>query len=294
MTHRLQVKDAQGEREAVLVDSLSVGRDPSCDISSADPQLSRRHAEFIATGSQVVVRDLGSRNGILVNGRRLSEAVLAAGDVVQISQLVVTFVSSIDPPGQAGGETDEKTAILSANGIKEVAAASAARPAGGQNGNGPGADRRSAGWSVNVASQDDRTSLVPPPAPAAFDRVGPTLAATTIPLLPWLDAAAEAGPAPEAPANPGEGARPAVLSIALLSLALAGVCFALGVAATVWWLWPSAASDPRTPERSPLVVAVGFVLAVGAGAVAAWAIRRSVGVASRTKTPAGGRAHLRG
>ena len=294
MTHRLQIKDPQGERELVLVDSLSVGRDPSCDVSAVDPQLSRRHAEFVVSGPQVVVRDLGSRNGILVNGRRLPEALLSAGDVVQISQLVITLVSRIDPPGQAGGETDEKTAVLDASGIKQVAAASAARPASGQNGNGPEADRRPAGWSVKVTSQDDRTSLVPPPDPSAFDRVGPTLAGTTTPLLPWLDAVAEAGPALEARANPGAGARAAGFSIAPLALAVAGVCYALGVVATAWWLWPSAADGPRALERGPAVVAVGFVLAIGAGAVAAWFIRRSVSVASRTETPAGGRAHLRG
>jgi pSer/pThr/pTyr-binding forkhead associated (FHA) protein len=294
MTHRLQIKDAQGEREVLLVDSLSVGRDPRCDVSAADPLLSRRHAEFVVSGPRVVVRDLGSRNGILVNGRRLPEAVLSAGDVVQIAQLVVTFVSSVDPPGQAGGETDDKTAILSANGSKQVAAASAATPASGRNANGASAEKRPAGWSVKVASQDDRTSLVPPPGPSAFDRVGPTLAATTTPLLPWLDASAEPKPAPEAPANPGDGARGAVLSIALPTLALAGVCFALGVAATVWWLWPSAANGPRALGRGLAVVTFGFVLAIGAGAVAAWAIRRSVSVGSRTETPAGGRAHLRG
>lgn len=294
MTHRLQIKDPQGEREVVLVDSLSVGRDPRCDISAADPQLSRRHAEFLVSGPQVVVRDLGSRNGMLVNGRRLPEAVLSPGDVVQIAQLAVTLMSSIDPPGEAGSGIDDKTAILSADGIRQVAAASAAGPAGGQNGNGASGVKRPAGWSVKVTSQDDRTNRVPAPDPSAFDRVGPTLAGTTTPLLPWLDPVAEARPAPEALANPGAAARPVVLSIALPTLALAGVCFALGVAATMWWLWPSAADGPRVPERVPAVVVVGLVLAIGAGAVAAWAIRRSVSAASRTETPAGGRAHPRG
>ena len=294
MTHRLQIKDPQGEREVLLVDTLAVGRDPRCDISAADPQLSRRHAEFVVSGSQVVVRDLGSRNGILVNGRRLPEAVLSAGDVVQIAQLAVTFVSTIDLPGQADGETDDKTAILSADGIQQVAAASAARPAAGQNGNGAGEEKRPAGWSVKVASQDDRTSLLPPPDPSAFDRVAPTLAGTPAPVLPRLDAADEAGPAREAPANPGAGDRRGVFWIVLPTLALAAWSFGLGVAATAWWLWPSAAAGPRDLERIPAVVAVGFVLAIGAGAAAALAIRRSVSVASRTETPAGGRALPRG
>ena len=286
MTHRLQIKDPQGEREVLLVDSLAVGRDPRCDISAADPQLSRRHAEFVVSGATVVVRDLGSRNGILVNGRRLTEAVLSAGDVVQIAQLVVTFLSTIDPTNGTG-EPEDKTAILSARGIKQVAAASAARPAGGRNGNGNGSGKRPAGWSVKVTGQDERTSMVAPPGPSAFDRVGPTLDGSALAPSAWLEAPEKAERSP----MPDQGqARPSLTRVLLPTLALAGVCFVLGVGATVWWL----GRPPGAGAPAPVVLAGGFVLAVGAGAVAARTIRRLVSAGSRTETPAGGRAHLRG
>ena len=70
--------DGKRERELLLVERLVVGRDPACDISVDDGLLSRRHAEFVAAASAVTVRDLGSRNGIFVNGTRRAEQTLEA------------------------------------------------------------------------------------------------------------------------------------------------------------------------------------------------------------------------
>ncbi len=70
MSKRLLVRDQRGERERLLVGTMTVGRDTRCDISDADPLLSRRHAEFVCRPDSLVVRDLNSRNGISVNGVR--------------------------------------------------------------------------------------------------------------------------------------------------------------------------------------------------------------------------------
>jgi pSer/pThr/pTyr-binding forkhead associated (FHA) protein len=77
---------------------MVIGRDPMCDVSDSDPLLSRRHAEFKESASDVRVRDLGSRNGILVNGVKQAEAVLRAGDVVQIGHLQVKYVEEALTP----------------------------------------------------------------------------------------------------------------------------------------------------------------------------------------------------
>jgi pSer/pThr/pTyr-binding forkhead associated (FHA) protein len=98
MSRRLIVTGGSQSRELVLVDTLVVGRDPACDISeSHDPLLSRRHAAFSATAHDAIVRDLGSRNGILVNGTKMPEARLRSGDVVQIGHLQVKFVDEVGP-----------------------------------------------------------------------------------------------------------------------------------------------------------------------------------------------------
>jgi len=97
VSRKLVVNDGRRERELLLVGTMVVGRDPTCDISDADPLLSRRHVEFIAGSKEVTVRDLGSRNGILVNGVKIAQSVLRAGDVVQVGHLQVRFVEDAAP-----------------------------------------------------------------------------------------------------------------------------------------------------------------------------------------------------
>jgi pSer/pThr/pTyr-binding forkhead associated (FHA) protein len=98
MSRRLIVTGGTRNRELVLVDTLIVGRDPQCDVSEQnDPLMSRRHAAFSADSKRAIVRDLGSRNGILVNGTKVPEAQLRHGDVVQIGHLQVKFVDEIGP-----------------------------------------------------------------------------------------------------------------------------------------------------------------------------------------------------
>lgn len=100
MSRRLVLDDGRSQRELVVRERMIVGRDPGCDISDGDPRLSRRHAEFLATATGLVVRDLESRNGIRVNGRHVREATLAPGDLVEIAHLAVRFLDD-DPPEPA-------------------------------------------------------------------------------------------------------------------------------------------------------------------------------------------------
>jgi pSer/pThr/pTyr-binding forkhead associated (FHA) protein len=97
VSRKLVVNDGRRERELLLVGTMVVGRDPTCDISDADPLLSRRHVEFISSPKEVTVRDLGSRNGILINGVKIAQSVLRAGDVVQVGHLQVRFIEDSAP-----------------------------------------------------------------------------------------------------------------------------------------------------------------------------------------------------
>jgi len=62
----------------------TVGRLPDCDITLNDPQVSRRHCELLATTEALKIRDLGSGNGVHVNGKRVVEAAIAADDDIKI------------------------------------------------------------------------------------------------------------------------------------------------------------------------------------------------------------------
>ncbi|HVG60335.1 MAG TPA: FHA domain-containing protein, partial [Hyalangium sp.] len=79
-------------RRYELVSEISIGRSPSCEIQVEDDKVSRRHAHIFVRDGQVWVRDLGSRNGTLVNGERLQgEARLLPGDRVQVGETTAMY-----------------------------------------------------------------------------------------------------------------------------------------------------------------------------------------------------------
>ncbi len=60
---------AEGKRYAVAPGGATIGRSRECDIVLADSNVSRRHAELRPLGDGWTVTDLGSTNGVRVNGR---------------------------------------------------------------------------------------------------------------------------------------------------------------------------------------------------------------------------------
>jgi len=72
-----------------------IGRGETCHLRPNSEQVSREHAEFSIAGDTVVLRDLGSRNGTLVNGKAITEPyTLKDRDLVQVGPL--TFAVSIE------------------------------------------------------------------------------------------------------------------------------------------------------------------------------------------------------
>jgi Protein of unknown function (DUF3662)/FHA domain len=69
-----------------------LGRSRDCDLVVSDENVSRRHAEVRPSGGAWIVRDLGSTNGIRVNGTRVSGAQpLRPGDKIELGVSTVTF-----------------------------------------------------------------------------------------------------------------------------------------------------------------------------------------------------------
>ena len=61
--------------------AVTLGRAPGCSVLLDDPTVSSRHARLSPQGGRLVVEDVGSRNGTLVNGRRVKGATeLSVGD----------------------------------------------------------------------------------------------------------------------------------------------------------------------------------------------------------------------
>jgi FHA domain len=71
---------------------LRLGRSPAADVMLEHLSVSRRHAVVAVRDDLVVVLDDRSRNGIVVNGERVSEAVLAHGDEIRLGDVAVRFL----------------------------------------------------------------------------------------------------------------------------------------------------------------------------------------------------------
>ncbi|MFM8268665.1 MAG: diguanylate cyclase, partial [Pseudomonadota bacterium] len=64
--------------------NLKIGREVGCDLVLDNPQISRFHAEIFWKGSELLIKDLGSTNGIFVNGKKVLEEPLHNGDKILI------------------------------------------------------------------------------------------------------------------------------------------------------------------------------------------------------------------
>jgi pSer/pThr/pTyr-binding forkhead associated (FHA) protein len=69
-----------------------IGRSPSAEVVLDDASVSRRHALITRRGDRTVVLDDRSRNGVHVNGKRVSEADLHDGDTIVCGHVTLRFV----------------------------------------------------------------------------------------------------------------------------------------------------------------------------------------------------------
>lgn len=68
-----------------------IGRGTDTDLRIDDPGISRHHAELRRSGGDVTIADLGSTNGVVVNGRRVDEQRLRDGAQVRLGSTTLTF-----------------------------------------------------------------------------------------------------------------------------------------------------------------------------------------------------------
>ena len=97
---RLLVEDSLGRKFVFELDrnEVIVGRAAHSGLVLEDKRASRRHAAVTPEPGRCVIRDLNSGNGLYVNGERISQKVLARGDVIQIGHSRLVFD---DEPGSS-------------------------------------------------------------------------------------------------------------------------------------------------------------------------------------------------
>ncbi len=80
-----------GKRFGAVADRLVIGTHESADVQLSDPSVSRFHCELVVEGQRVVLRDLGSRNGTVLDGVAVREAFLSEGSVLAIGRTQLAF-----------------------------------------------------------------------------------------------------------------------------------------------------------------------------------------------------------
>jgi DNA-binding CsgD family transcriptional regulator len=85
----------RNHEELEVTGELVIGRDASCDIEVDDGLASRRHAKVYETSEGLMVQDLGSRNGLFVNERRVhAPTLLAHGDNIAIGRETLEVIDT--------------------------------------------------------------------------------------------------------------------------------------------------------------------------------------------------------
>jgi len=121
---------APGQEFALNRQSMKLGRAEDLDIWVNHRSISREHAEFVLEGDRYRVLDMGSANGMRINGVETKSHQLSSGDVVEIGQVKLRFVEpgegfvfdegrtmQMDAISDLGGPTPNRLPMYAAGGI---------------------------------------------------------------------------------------------------------------------------------------------------------------------------------
>lgn len=119
----------QDQRDFELHSGVTmVGRGEGCQLLLDDPLVSRRHACFVVDDREILVKDLGSTNGVLVNGTRVEEMqVVVPGDQITIGRHNAELCWV---PFSAGGREPQRPRDVSSGGRPAVDTVVDQRPPG--------------------------------------------------------------------------------------------------------------------------------------------------------------------
>ncbi len=89
-----------------------IGRGTDCHISLPDPLCSRVHATISATENGWLIKDADSRNGTLVNGQKVDEAIVIDGHTIRVGSNEFEFHESEEPPTAKGDDPHQLQTIV--------------------------------------------------------------------------------------------------------------------------------------------------------------------------------------
>lgn len=97
-TLRIGAHDGSSNPHAIEISrDCTIGRE-GADILIADPHCSRKHATLQITTEGILVNDLGSRNGVFVQGRRVQVVFLRPGDSMRLGSTLIEVLAPATEP----------------------------------------------------------------------------------------------------------------------------------------------------------------------------------------------------
>lgn len=76
-------------------DTVTLGRNPQCDIFLNDMTVSRMHAQIDAEAGSFIIKDVDSYNGVWVNNQNVGSKTLKSGDFIQIGKFAFVYDEDI-------------------------------------------------------------------------------------------------------------------------------------------------------------------------------------------------------
>ncbi len=189
---KVELKVVGGSRAGMVIpitgSQFMIGRAEDCQLKPRSELISRYHCALLTETSYVAVRDLGSKNGVYVNGERIGvEQELKNGDRLAIGPLEFEIVIAAAEPVATDPVADLVARVVASDSITPVQAAPAApaKPA-------------AAAPATPVQPAPAAPVQAAPAAPAAPVQSAPAAPAQPAPVTP----AAPVQPVPAAPAQP--------------------------------------------------------------------------------------------
>ncbi len=114
---QLEVQRPDGSRSVHVFDAATdrrviIGRAASCDLVVEDGGCSRKHAMLLCSGTGWTLQDLGSSNGVTLNGRNVQSGPVDPGDVLAIGRTRIRLLSASALPRELGRPTQLTVDLL--------------------------------------------------------------------------------------------------------------------------------------------------------------------------------------
>jgi pSer/pThr/pTyr-binding forkhead associated (FHA) protein len=97
----IQNQGMTGRAHELNVDRTTIGRVDDNTFQIADPSVSSHHCEVHLRGGEILIRDLNSTNGSFINGEKITEHALKAGQTLRLGQVEL----KLEAEGAAAGSS---------------------------------------------------------------------------------------------------------------------------------------------------------------------------------------------